>query len=89
MAKKKIELGDIARDRITGFEGVVVCVDKWLHGCVRMVLQPRELKDGNPIDSHSFDEPQLELVSKKGAKTTGATGGPRPTPQRAPSPGRR
>lgn len=79
---KKIELGDVARDTVTGFEGVVVAKTKWLHGCVRFSLQPQALKDGKPIESCSFDEPQLVLVSKKAAATTGKTGGPRPEPQR-------
>jgi hypothetical protein len=78
----KIELGDIARDTITGFRGVVVCEMKWLHGCKRFALQPQELKDGKPIETQSFDEPQLELVSKRAAAGTSHTGGPRPEPER-------
>lgn len=75
-----IDLGDTARDSITGFEGVVVGVYKWIHGCERLTLQPRELKDGKPIETVMFDRPQLVLVSKKAAKTTGKTGGDRPSP---------
>lgn len=82
MANKKIELGDVAKDLITGFEGVVVAETKWLHGCVRFSLQPKALKDGKPQESVTFDEPQLKLVSKKAAPTTNATGGPRPEPHR-------
>jgi hypothetical protein len=82
MSKQQIELGDVARDDITGFTGVVVAQTKWIHGCVRWSLQPQEMKDGKPIDPCSFDEPQLTLVSKKVAKTTGGTGGPRPEPRR-------
>ncbi len=72
-----IELGDEARDTVTGFTGVVISEHKWLHGCRRLTLQPRELKDGKPIDSHTFDEPQLELVRRAAAKGTDDTGGPR------------
>ncbi len=81
-----IDLGDIARDQITGFQGVVIGITKWLHGCERMTIQPRELKDGLPIQPQSFDVPQLELISKAVAKTTGDTGGPRPEPVRRHAP---
>lgn len=80
--KKRIELGDVAKDTITGFTGVVIAETKWLHGCVRMTLQPTEMKDGKPIDTMSFDEPQLELVRRAAAKGTSGTGGPRPEPRR-------
>lgn len=77
-----VSLGDIARDTITGFEGVVICLSQWLHGCRRATLQPRELRDGKPVESQSFDEPQLELVQSSVVWTTANTGGPRPEPVR-------
>lgn len=82
---KTINLGDEARDTITGFAGVVIGDTKWLHGCRRLTLQPRELKDGKPIDPISFDEPQLELVSTAAASGTSEKGGPRPEPVRRPT----
>lgn len=78
-----IKLGDLARDTITGFTGVVVAETKWLHGCMRMTLQPKALHDGKPIDAATFDLPQLELVPAVREKTTSGTGGPRPEPTRA------
>lgn len=75
-----IELGDIARDKITGFTGVVIAKTSWLHGCNRFTLCPRGLKDGKPIDSHSFDEPQLSVVSRGEFTQHRETGGPRPEP---------
>lgn len=94
MAKKhieedrpRIELGDLAKDTITGLEGVVIGETQWLFGCRRLVLQPREVKEGKIPDPVSFDEDQCELVlraeelkaSKKpvGTKRT-PTGGPAP-----------
>ena len=45
--KKRIELGDTAKDSITGFSGVVIATTFWLHGCERLTLQPQKLdKDG-------------------------------------------
>ena len=77
-----IDLGDKAKDTITQFEGIVICISKWLHGCRRFTLQPTELKDGKPVEAMSFDEPQLVLVEKSSAHSTADTGGPRPEPQR-------
>jgi hypothetical protein len=79
---KRIELGDVAKDTITGFTGVVVADTKWLHGCRRLSLQPREMKDGRPMEGATFDEPQLELVEAKVAAGTSEKGGPRPEPMR-------
>lgn len=81
----KIELGDVARDTITGFVGVVIGHTQWIHGCVRLTIQPQELKDGNPIEPRTFGEPQLALVSKKAVpKGNPKTGGPLSTPLRRP-----
>jgi len=54
-------LGLKAKDKVTGFEGVVssVCFD--LYGCVQMVLTP-EVKEGKFNDSHWFDEKRLEIL---------------------------
>lgn len=79
---KEIELGDVVRDKITGFTGVAIGRTKWIHGCERITIQPQELKEGKPIDSHTFDLPQLELVTKAVAETTGKTGGPGPVAAR-------
>lgn len=77
-----IALGDVAKDTVTGFQGVVVGRHEYLHGCVRLQLQPQELKDGKPIEACTFDEPQLTVVKRKAAATTSNTGGPRPEPTR-------
>lgn len=80
---KEIKLGDVAKDTITGFTGVVICVSKWLHGCRRFTLQPQQLdKDGRVLASASFDEPQIVLVTPQAAAGTSNTGGPRPEPSR-------
>lgn len=78
----RIELGDVARDTVSGFEGVVMAETKWLHGCRRLMLQPRALHDGKPIEGHSFDEPQCVLVERASVPGSSDTGGPRPEPVR-------
>lgn len=54
--------GDVVKHRIHGFEGVVIAVVDWVNNCARYTVQPRELKDGKPIDSMSFDVHTLQLV---------------------------
>jgi hypothetical protein len=84
-----INLGDKARDQVTGFEGVCVARTVWLHGCVRITLQPQSLdKDGKMQEAVTFDELQVDLVERATVKATPevkrptSTGGPRPEPQR-------
>lgn len=65
MKTDRIELGDLVRDTVTKFEGVVIGDTQWLHGCRRLTVQPRELdKDGKQRESQGFDEHQLVLVKK-------------------------
>ena len=82
MSAERIELGDVAKDTVTGLSGVVVGDMKWLHGCRRLTLQPQKMKDNVPVPMSTFDEPQLVLVKKASVKGTNKTGGPRPEPSR-------
>lgn len=83
-ARKEPKLGDLAKDSVTGFKGVVVACCEWLHGCARLTLQPQELdKDGKPRETQTFDSLQLVVVKEKAVAAqqirTGAaaaTGGP-------------
>lgn len=65
---KDIELGDVAKDKISGFEGVVIAITEWLHACKRVTVQPEEInpKNGTPVENYTFDMPQLEMVRKGG-----------------------
>lgn len=72
----KFELGSELRDKITGFSGVVVYRSQWIHGCNVYGLRFMELKDGKPMDTQQFDEPQLELVKPKVIEPSRKTGGP-------------
>lgn len=92
-----IEVADEVQDRITGFKGIAIARTEWLNGCVRLTVQPQELKDGKPIDAQAFDEEQLALLEKgkgRAKAPTGApvipakTGGPHPEPARASDPTR-
>jgi hypothetical protein len=59
-----IGLGDRVEDMVTGLKGIVVCVTTWLHGCIRMGVQPEEFKDGKPAEAVYFDQTQLKLLKK-------------------------
>ena len=85
----KIELGDVARDSITGFEGVVVARHEYQYGCVRFSVQPKALHDGKPVDAQVFDEPQLVLVASSRHQEYAAAAGPRPDPPLRATPSRR
>ena len=85
---EEIELGDTAKDDVTGFQGAVVAITRWLHGCDRIVLQPQSLdKDGKVRESQVFDRNQMSLVKKNVVAVTAPkplaevqekiTGGPR------------
>lgn len=67
--KKQFEgpvlFGDLVRDKITGFEGIATGYTDFFYGCRRIMVQPRVLKkDGDTAKSHSFDEPQLEILDR-------------------------
>ena len=59
------ELGTIVRDRVTGFEGAITGRAQHLTGCNTYGLQPKEMKDGKPIEAEWFDENRLEAIPKK------------------------
>jgi len=70
MAKpiKLPQLGDTVRDRISGYEGVVVAITDWLYGCRRITVQTPEMHEGKPVDSQCIDSAQCELVAKRSKK---------------------
>lgn len=70
-----LNLGDVVKDTITGFKGVIVARTDWLNGCVRMTVQPSKLEAGKIVDSVTFDVEQLELVHAK-HKPSSRSGGP-------------
>lgn len=92
--KEKIELGDRAKDTISGFTGIVVAITHWLNGCVRITLGAETLKDGCPVANYTCDEQQVVVIQKgarPAAETTAAVapakpGGPSISPTRAADP---
>jgi hypothetical protein len=72
--------GEFVKDKISGLEGVVVAVTVWYNGCIRYAVQPRDVKDGKPVDAWSLDEEQLEGTGKylNEVVSTRKGGGPKP-----------
>jgi hypothetical protein len=69
--KKAALPGDLAKDVVTGFEGIITGRSAWLHGCDRLNITPMKLgSDGTPIKEQSFDEDRIEIVKKAKAKAT-------------------
>lgn len=56
----KFDLGDPVRDKITGFEGVVLCRSEYLTNCNRYGIQSRVLCGDLPQDLIFLDEGILE-----------------------------
>jgi len=57
-------LGRMAKDRVTGFEGVVTSISFDLYGCVQAIVHPGMDKDGKMLDSHWFDVARLRMSNK-------------------------
>ena len=58
----QINLGDYIKDPISGLKGIAVARTIWLWGCIRISIQPKNVKDGKPADEVWFDENRLEVI---------------------------
>lgn len=71
---EEIELGDLVKDAVTGFEGIAVSKHIFMTGCTRWGVQPlpEPAKKGGKItykvDATAFDEPQLIILKKAQVK---------------------
>lgn len=59
-----IKLGDRAKDRISGFRGIVAGVTEWLYSSDRLIIQPEGMEDGLPIENRCFDREQVVLIKQ-------------------------
>lgn len=58
----KIELGNQVKDRVTGFEGVVVARSEWLGSEMTIGIQAKQMHDGKPVDLVWLSEKRLEVI---------------------------
>lgn len=84
-----IKLGDKVKDTVSGMVGIAISRTEFLHGCVRVGVQPQELHEGKPIEAVWIDEPQLDLVTVgvarayEAVKSIARRAGPRSDARRA------
>jgi len=56
-----IELGKKAKDKITGFEGILVTRAQYITGCDQYAICPKA-KDGEIFDYQYFDESRIKVT---------------------------
>lgn len=81
-----VKLGTIVTDSITGFSGVAVSRTEYIHGCARIVIQPKALHEGKIVEAQAFDE--LQLVGHEPKAVGTEKGGPAPIPSNRSIPSR-
>jgi hypothetical protein len=75
-----MKLGLTARDKYTGFVGLVTGKVEYLTGCTQFLLQPNALdKDGRPVEGMWLDEDRIEQVPAERVGA-GSPGGPQKEP---------
>lgn len=63
-----IQLGDKVKDPISNLVGIATGRTDYLYGCIHILVQPAELKDGKPVEGTWFDEARLEVVERGAVK---------------------
>ena len=88
-----IKLGQIVRDRISGYTGCAAGRAEYLAGCVRVWVAPTKLRDDRYDEGQWFDEAMLDVLDRpaiNGFATVDrqpqvrASTGAGPDPQRGP-----
>lgn len=60
-----MRFGDRARDKVTGFEGIVIGRTEWITGCDQYALQPQGVNtDGKKFEAVWFDVQRLEVTEQ-------------------------
>jgi len=71
-------LGEILKDKVTGFQGVAMCRTEYFTDCTHYGLCSQTLKDGKPLNWEYFDETRLvriEGIPKIEKESRGPTSG--------------
>jgi len=63
MKEAKFELGEVLKDRITGFKGVAMARTQYFTECDHYGLCPQKLENGKPSDWEWFDDTRLDRVT--------------------------
>lgn len=66
--KFKYPMNVIAKDVVSGFQGVIIARNAHLFGCAQYGLAPQELSsDGSPKKTEFFDEARIEVLDETNA----------------------
>lgn len=66
--KFKYPMNVVAKDSISGFQGVIIARNAHLFGCAQYGLAPQELgSDGSPRKTEYFDESRIEIIDESNA----------------------
>lgn len=57
-------LGKKAKDKITGFEGIITGKCFYLYGCAQYCLMPTVDKDGKKQEGNWFDEGRIKITGQ-------------------------
>lgn len=57
--------GKQARDKVTGFEGVITGKSIFMYGCEQLCLMPSVDKEGKMREGQWFDVARIELLEEK------------------------
>ncbi|MCK5138521.1 MAG: hypothetical protein KAQ85_01655 [Thermodesulfovibrionia bacterium] len=64
----KVKLGKMARDLVTGFEGIVDAKIQYANGCVQYKLLSSKLNEKNEEVALWFDKPRVVKMKKRKRK---------------------
>lgn len=58
-----VNFGDVVKDKVSGFEGVITGVTFYQNGCKKVVIEPQKLQEnGAPIEAQWFDEQRVAKI---------------------------
>jgi len=60
-----IKLGDKAKDRITGYEGIVTGQARYLYRDHQVLIQPEKFKEGCVLEEEWFPVKQVIAIKQK------------------------
>lgn len=82
MKKFKYELGEVLKDKITGYQGVVMVRSEYFTGCTTYGLCSQTLKEGIPMEWEWIDGTRLFRVDhvRELKQSTQENGGVHPYP---------
>lgn len=63
--RSDVGLGDLAREKVTGFSGVVTSMSYEMDGSIFVGLQPSTVENGKPADAFDFDIERIEVIESK------------------------